>query len=136
MSRVHFISIIDYASGKVSSKSNTIFRHFRRSGKTFTMEREENYQRTRSAKQRAMRAAFGAKSRAVKAWLRANSNPPTAAYLLLQRDFESQMSCDNFYNYLMTRWPYSPIACAHSVSDQRTALGEMEGAEVVRPEKR
>ncbi len=109
MSRVHFIPIIDHASGKVSHKSNTIFRHFRRSGKTFTMEREENYQHTRSAEQGAMRAAFGEKSRAVKAWLRANSNPPTEAYLQLQRDFESQMKYDNFYNYLMTRWPIDGI---------------------------
>ena len=91
MAKLKFIDIIAFAIGKLKMGSDTHFRHDK-SGTLYTCTRRENYQHSRSEAQRAMRAAFGARSHAVKLWLQANQNPPSDAYLRLRHEFEAQLS--------------------------------------------
>lgn len=92
------------ASGKLHKNSNTHFRHFHRTGKTFACEREENYQYTRTEEQYQMRKDFGNSSHEAAEWLRINREADTPAYRQLQHDFDSQTKYTSLFAYLRYAW--------------------------------
>lgn len=71
-------------------KSNIYMRQNKSTGKLFAIQREENYQQTRTEKQAASRRGFGEKSHAVSEWLKVSENLNSKTYAEAERAFKRQ----------------------------------------------
>lgn len=113
MKNITYKSLVESGSGKLHSKSNIHLRHNSRTGQSWSVTRDENYQFTRTDKQRDMRSSFGERTRTVSAWLRANPAGPdcSPARLEIQKLFDSQTRYSKIDGFLM--------ANIHLISDDK-----------------
>lgn len=92
-----------------TKKGSNVHTRINRCNRQYEYHRVENYQYSRSEKQADMRQEWGERRKAISAWVKANSTPPTEAYIRAEKAFRRAKykgQYKEFHGFLMANPRY------------------------------